>query len=922
MTEVAELPRIVKCPKCRLLLPEYSHYTVYRCGGCGATLQAKKRKKEAANPESCTHEADANSRNVVNLVSEDEKRSRVEQPTLPQENVLRTKTTNSSSEDCFLEGDDGSSQIESGECNNQQLILLQENAESTRRTSSFSGDCSSGGNSESNQNENGECEEHQSVLPQEEIVMTNITNSSSGHCSLNTNGARDQREGRECDEKQLALTQQNVAESTSSSIEEHPQDVNENGDLNGKQLVLPQEKVQMTKSTSSSSGEDSLDVNDSKDPIISEEGDGEKLFLPNGSKATSFSSGSLDENDCKEQDSNGKCNREQLDLPHENMQITESTGFPLGKCSLDEIGGRDQNENGENIQITESTSIPSEECSLDEIGGRDQNENGEFNVVFSLSDEEMEKEVDVNKLSHSRFKQHKVSNNGCPTELTETKIEASSVLMGGESSAEETTDTHLLLAGAARSYNRELVFKEAKEQLIGASDGVEANNDKSAQIEVKPEVGVTRSDDTAKSLTDDNSALGEGSTSGNPVPSDKQMKQGLEPKPYTFDDSEVMNQSSELSGDLEELSKSPTTRSCHAYDGSVSSYDEMDKQFHDQHLNSFENNYNAANVVSKGRHRKGKGPINSMNIPPDLPRGKHHVVKDTKRTQYEPQETTRHDHTARHQMRAGTGNYPPRVPYHRSGSQSSYGSDIPSKVPDDEHYFSSSSFLSPAYCEDSDQEKMNLLKMIYKLQKELKRTSSLKGDTTERLFPDVSYKGSRDFHEGRRFSHDLSDPWSDARYYHGPINWRQRSKISTIPFSAEASSSTHHVDNSCFHCQRQEWRCSAELPPHALCQHEDLYKYHPVHNNCCFPHRSYPFRAPREKQSMNKKHFRPVAGGAPFVTCRNCFKLLQLPADFLLFQRACHQLKCGHCSEILKFSLQDRSHIVSYDPSQHGDQSE
>ncbi|KAK4278286.1 hypothetical protein QN277_016151 [Acacia crassicarpa] len=824
MTEVTELPRIVKCPKCRVLLPEYSHYTVYRCGGCGAILKAKKRKREAANPVYCTHKGDANSRNVVYPVLEDEKRSRVEQPTLPHENVLRTKTTNSSSEDCFLEGDGGNSQIESGECNNKQLVLLQENAESTRRTSSFSGDCSSGGNSESNQNENGECKEHQLVLPLEEIVITNRTNSSSGHCSMNINGARDQREGRECDEKKLVLPQRNVAESTSSSIEEHPLDVNENGDLNGKQLVLPQEKVQMTKSNSSSSGEYSLYVNDSKDQIISKEGNGEKLVLPNGSKALSFSSGSLDKNDCKEQDSNGGCNRVQLDLPHENMQITESTGFPLGKCSLDEIGGRDQNENGES------------------------------NVVFSLSDEEMEKEVDVNKLSHSRFKQHKVSNNGSPTELTETKVEASSVLMGGESSAEETTETHLQLAGAARSDNRELVFKEAKEQLISASDGVEANNDKSALIEVKAEVGVTRNDDTAKSLTDDNSALGEGSTSGNPVPSDKQMKQGLEPKPYAFDDSEVRNQSSELSSDLEELSKSPATRSCYAYDGNVSSYDEMDKQFLDQHLNSFKNNYNAANVVSKERHRKGRGPINSMNIPPDLPRGKRHVVNDTKKSRYKLQGTARHDHTARRRMRSGKGNYPPRVPCHRSGSQSSYGSDIPSKVPDDEHYFSSSSSLSPAYCEDSDQEKMNLLRIIYKLQNELKRTSSVIGDTTERLFRDVSYKGSHNFHEGRRFSHDLSDPWSDARYYYGPINWQQRSKISTIPFSSEASSSTHHVENSCFHCQRQEWQYSAELSPHTLCQHEGLCKYHPVHNNCCFPHRSYPFRSPRYISSKHQSY--------------------------------------------------------------------
>ena len=66
---------------------------------------------------------------------------------------------------------------------------------------------------------------------------------------------------------------------------------------------------------------------------------------------------------------------------------------------------------------------------------------------------------------------------------------------------------------------------------------------------------------------------------------------------------------------------------------------------------------------------------------------------------------------------------------------------------------------------------------------------------------------------------------------------------------------------------------------------------------------------------MVKRHFRPVAGGAPFVTCHNCCKLLQLPADFLLFKRVCHQLKCGACSEVLKFSLQNRSHIVSYAPN-------
>lgn len=31
--------RLVRCPKCRLLLPELPDFQVYRCGGCGTILQ-------------------------------------------------------------------------------------------------------------------------------------------------------------------------------------------------------------------------------------------------------------------------------------------------------------------------------------------------------------------------------------------------------------------------------------------------------------------------------------------------------------------------------------------------------------------------------------------------------------------------------------------------------------------------------------------------------------------------------------------------------------------------------------------------------------------------------------------------------------------------------------------------------------------
>ncbi|XP_039143565.1 uncharacterized protein LOC120280703 [Dioscorea cayenensis subsp. rotundata] len=37
--------RVVKCPKCEKLLPELPNFTVYKCGGCNATLQAQAKKQ-------------------------------------------------------------------------------------------------------------------------------------------------------------------------------------------------------------------------------------------------------------------------------------------------------------------------------------------------------------------------------------------------------------------------------------------------------------------------------------------------------------------------------------------------------------------------------------------------------------------------------------------------------------------------------------------------------------------------------------------------------------------------------------------------------------------------------------------------------------------------------------------------------------
>ncbi|RLN07210.1 uncharacterized protein C2845_PM11G18860 [Panicum miliaceum] len=43
--------RVVRCPKCDKLLPELPNYSVYVCGGCGATLQAKKNSASDTSSE-------------------------------------------------------------------------------------------------------------------------------------------------------------------------------------------------------------------------------------------------------------------------------------------------------------------------------------------------------------------------------------------------------------------------------------------------------------------------------------------------------------------------------------------------------------------------------------------------------------------------------------------------------------------------------------------------------------------------------------------------------------------------------------------------------------------------------------------------------------------------------------------------------
>ncbi|GMH15725.1 hypothetical protein Nepgr_017566 [Nepenthes gracilis] len=157
-----------------------------------------------------------------------------------------------------------------------------------------------------------------------------------------------------------------------------------------------------------------------------------------------------------------------------------------------------------------------------------------------------------------------------------------------------------------------------------------------------------------------------------------------------------------------------------------------------------------------------------------------------------------------------------------------------------------------------------------------------------------------------------------------------------IPYSGDTVNSYYHPY---FHHHPDDVQWS-HLPPPAICCDGGLCtapsSYRSWNPYDSFPHRMQRFTDPeyyarghdmfsgdptyRDHIRSRKKdklvmqcHFRPIAGGAPFVSCYECYEVLQLPVDFLMFSRS-HKLKCGKCESVLEFSLETGRHLVPYMP--------
>uniref|UniRef100_A0A6N2ML55 Uncharacterized protein n=1 Tax=Salix viminalis TaxID=40686 RepID=A0A6N2ML55_SALVM len=604
-------------------------------------------------------------------------------------------------------------------------------------------------------------------------------------------------------------------------------------------------------------------------------------------------------------------------------------------------GGIQQNESGASSDEQLGSVYLSAEAEND---GSDQNDS----LDFSIQQAGISYEVcssDVNKepspLAREKSKAE-VRDESSPLTVAKAEFDANN-------DSDGTSNDDCSLAKLAPHENKELSSVEGEKSEGGASSG-------SSQLAgAKALLDASKDSDSEKSVHKEDASVvaaqrpaGESNLSDICIPSlNEQLEKLRETGRHDFDCVQVtdtfktidlIDPSSELSDGLIDLSKSPTTRSSRAYyDDAVSSYEGTDDRLPDRPKHQFRNTHKQANhAASIERPRSEKFVANSslemqhhLKSPTSIISDKNHcALKFSKLNDDKSVEHTRVVNPARNWRTL------------EKDFLAGYDKGSPSNLYNNESH-SNPYFHSRDNAAYTGQEKMKLLEMIYELQDQV---NILHGKEKGRVTPGVTWKDQNPSY----YDHLEQVVFDDLNYpsypgsFRGGSNWHQQSKYPGIPFSAEVASNRHQADHLLCCCP-QDW-CSAQHPPPNLhhnrvfCKANDCVEfYHPYgscpstpqqHANSEFSmyrrethsddHRRRDHEVGnyvRKKHHLAKRHLLPLAGGAPFITCFSCFKQLQLPADFLLSKRKYHQLRCGVCSEVLRFSLVSRTHLVPYTPS-------
>lgn len=199
----------------------------------------------------------------------------------------------------------------------------------------------------------------------------------------------------------------------------------------------------------------------------------------------------------------------------------------------------------------------------------------------------------------------------------------------------------------------------------------------------------------------------------------------------------------------------------------------------------------------------------------------------------------------------------------------------------------------------------------------------------------------------RRGPHNLSHQFPPPPLHHPHHFPKRYVDSSPDPYDPYVHNTLLHPSScSCFQCYENKRRGSAPVPPAAyinsrypdsmndpMYRHDILGTYGPhVHNSrSTTPPLSFheaqshsrwtadlngeiggfPRGRPRKVMlATGSRRCHPIAGGSPFITCYNCFELLQLPKKVLLKNRQ-QKVQCGACSTKISFAVIDKKLVIS-----------
>ncbi|KAL5061268.1 hypothetical protein RYX36_032872 [Vicia faba] len=220
------------------------------------------------------------------------------------------------------------------------------------------------------------------------------------------------------------------------------------------------------------------------------------------------------------------------------------------------------------------------------------------------------------------------------------------------------------------------------------------------------------------------------------------------------------------------------------------------------------------------------------------------------------------------------------------------------------------------------------------------------------------------FHPSMHNPNQYGDPFASQMLRRGPHQFSQQSLHPYLPgwyvdpnpdsYEMYAHNSNnamlHPLSCSCFHCYDNKQRGSVPGPPAPFVNSRFpdapndrmLYHHHEIpgtfgsnaHNSrASIPaarfgenqlHTRWPSdfnaelgggvrnRSRKVMLASSSRRCRPVAGGSPFITCHNCFELLQLPKKALVLVRNRQQkVRCGACSSEISISVINKKLVIS-----------